>query len=37
MSITTTTDVAAIRGPARFSLVRARDFPLVPVLSLIHI
>ena len=37
MSITTTTDVAAIRGPARFSLVRARDFPLVPVLIILTI
>ncbi len=30
MSITTTTDVAAIQGPAHLRLFRSRDFPWVP-------
>jgi peptide/nickel transport system permease protein len=37
MSITTTTDVAAIEGPARLSLFRSRDFPWVPVLIILTI
>jgi len=37
MSITTTTDVAAIEGPARLGLFRSRDFPWVPVLIILTI
>jgi peptide/nickel transport system permease protein len=37
MSITTITDVAAIQAPRRFSLLRSRDFPLVPVLIILTI